>query len=143
MSMSKLTDLLLADAYVGGGSGGGGGGEKWTETLLWENPNPTATTFVAQTIPASALSESVTEFEILLVTYAADGFNLDKIYKSVIFIYEVTSSYYYFGSYVHRFRNLGITNNGDIRIDTSKTVGSTNTSSSYILPLAIYGIKKG
>lgn len=148
MRMSKLTDLLLADAYIGGGSGGGGGGETWTETLLWENPTRQITN------DTDFSSDAFEEMDMIRIHWVVNSavseqeerdsyFDREEMYPASGNGYLGVGVYgysYYVRSITH-FRADKVLRIGKNLYKIGNTGVSTNTSQN--VPLAIYGIKKG
>lgn len=145
--MSKLTDLLLADAYIGGGSGGGGG-ETWTETLLWENP----TRQITKNVGISSVAFE--EMDMIRIHWVINSAVSVQVERDAYFTKE--QMYPESGNgelavgelgYGDQIRPITLFRSDKIfRIDATiwyiaKAGSASNTSAN--VPLAIYGIKKG
>lgn len=136
-------DVLKAVAF-GGGSGGGGGG--YTETLLWENPNPAAE------LPQTILypQESLQEFAYLKIEWKEQTTST-RLYKKWSDLYESNGAVFGGGAGVCSgsfARPVSVYRSADgalnrIIVEACKEIGAANTQNGKCVPVAIYGIKKG
>lgn len=152
----EIADILEYEALFGGSSGGGGG-ETWTETLLWENPSPTAdfafTTFTEwpNDIPnydyikivfKSAKAKSDEYVSISDVQSTLKQLNGKNGYATI----TILSVYFSDGTtQKKRVVNISASNNGyALQIGQCVDINSASPyQNSWLIPLAIYGIKKG
>lgn len=144
MGMSKLTDLLLADAYVGGGSGGGGG-DTWKETLLWENPNPDTEFSSSASVP----KETWEQYDWIRFFYKEYASATASSWSIILPVSDIKLRY---GNVNMAFATGNGAKRGLYYWNNTKAIGwygsayaisSTAVKNNSVIPLAIYGIKKG
>ena len=63
-------------------------------TVLWTNPNPTATTFAAQSITLDESINNYSYYEIIYIAYANANFSLDTILSTGKILGERTRLFY-------------------------------------------------
>lgn len=139
-----VTNYASAEVNVSGGG--------MTETLLWENPNPTAD-FSASTV---TLSDNLSNYDyIKFVAYrnksSRTGINVYEIIVNRDSFVKVQSQYAYGGSYFCFYAKYGNTNEYKRPVRYSSDTGiyflnctslnSSGTTNSYCIPAAIYGLK--
>lgn len=150
--MSKLTDLLLADAYIGGGSGGGGG--EWVKELIWENPDTTA-----DVINVAFEQDAWKKYDYILwsvqnSTTEANRTDLIADVKSIKSQMELYPSNVTYGGFIAARgskddnwiykRGLQFYTNGKWYITPCNKISESSPSyPSLLIPVSVYGIKKG
>lgn len=129
----------------------GGNGEKYTETVLWTNPSPTAD-FAAQTI---TLSDSISNYKYIGIKYCFNKTNTSiidtAIYKTeemrasttdsgtdhnAIMLGLQTSNYYSFS------RVVGYVSDTSIKFTTGYRLNAASSSANANIPLEILGINE-
>lgn len=134
----------------------GSGGGDYVETVLWENPSPTATPYNATTV---TLSQSIQNFEYLKFVYKGDNnsTNMMNIIVSVedflnclntpgsstaSYSLRLAHSFTSSGSSILAVRGVVYSSDTEVQFTATYRVNSSGSYNSFCIPLKILGLKK-
>lgn len=113
-------------------------------TVLWTNPNPTATTFAAQDIVLSETIANYTYYEIIFIAYANASLSLDTFLSTGKLIGERTRLFYA-DNYIRRRLVSGVSGTnmtfGDGGSCTTYGTDTWGTSNALCVPYKVIGYK--